>query len=214
MIWDENKYCECRLVDSWRCGTFSRGCFQQPCVIILKAANYSRDRPMSKYILVVSIETKIGVKEMWLYVGWNGVQPHHSTVIEEQCECMCLRLGFSKQGFMPCKAQYNKKPGKHSELLLHWLNCSISHFVLNYLLMFPLICLPWSSLVLCVLAGFIAAAEIHNLWFLWQDQGWVSIPPSTVPQVQTKNTHMHTGSQIETQRGNGYMAQPDNCSCF
>lgn len=90
MIWDENKYCECRLVDSWRCGTFAHGCFQQPCVIILKAANYSRDRPRSEYILVVSIETKIGVKEMWLYVGWNGVQPHHSTVIEEQCECMCL----------------------------------------------------------------------------------------------------------------------------
>ena len=42
------------------------------------------------------------------------------------------------------------------------------------------------TLVFFSLAGFIAAAEIHNLWLLWQDQGRVPVPPSTIPQVQTE----------------------------
>lgn len=49
-----------------------------------------------------------------------------------------------------------------------------------------------SSSLLFVLAGFIAAAEIHNLGLLWQDQGWVSVPPSTVPQVCYTQTHSRT----------------------
>lgn len=81
-------------------------------------------------------------------------------------------------------------------------NCLISSFVFNYVSFAALYfcCSPSSCFLIwlfqlisylvfsCVflLAGFIAAAEIHNLWFLWQDQGWVSIPPSTIPQVQTE----------------------------
>lgn len=78
MIWDEIKYSECRLVDSWRCGTFAHGCFQQPCVIILKAANYCRDSPRSEYILVVSIETKIVWKKcgcMWVKIVYSHIIP-------------------------------------------------------------------------------------------------------------------------------------------
>lgn len=57
--------------------------------------------------------------------------------------------------------------------------------------------------------GLIAAAEIHNFWFLWQDQGRVSIPASTIPQVQT-TTLMHT--QTQKREKNGYIPQPDCCS--
>lgn len=119
-----------------------------------------------------------------------------------ECTGFCLE---SSQGFVHVAPSLWKLMESNSLVILHLLDCiqlkPVWFHVFVLIMSLLLLSVVQSSYFLIwlfqlifylvfscafLLAGFITAAEIHNLWFLWQDQGWVSIPPSTIPQVQAE----------------------------